>query len=222
MRHYYHLCLFFVFTLTIILSIYGCIPKSPQPSQYRTATNYTIRTYQIGNEFVQLEKNCFYLNIPNAVSTHFQPVPLKKLYNYKSLKKKQSNAEFQQAYNIALQIVLPLSGLPLEQQIIGIAQKLREHYDAGGKYSMSELHYNDPYGYFVRKIASCAGCTRATGLCLNILGIHYQHINENKWKHQWCRINVNGKYWICDPFAYYAGEEYEPCKHPIYKYGSEK
>ena len=216
---YYYKFSFLILIVPIILGLHGCVPDAPQT---RTITTYTIRTYQIDNEFVQLEKNRYYTKVHNSVAPNFQPIPIKKLYNYKSLKKKQTDAEFQQAYDIALQIVLPLSGLPLEQQIIGIAQKLRVHYDAGGKYSMSEPHYNDPYGFFVRTIASCAGCTRATGLCLNILGIHYQHINENKWKHQWCRINVNGKYWICDAFAYYAGEEYEPCKHPIFKYGPEK
>lgn len=59
-------------------------------------------------------------------------------------------------------------------------------------YSMSADHYNDPYGYFILGSASCAGCTRATGLCLNILGIPYEHVNENQYSHQWCRVNVNG------------------------------
>ena len=38
-------------------------------------------------------------------------------------------------------------------------------------YTTSTPHYNDPYGYFVAGVSSCAGCTRATGLCLNMLGI---------------------------------------------------
>lgn len=51
-------------------------------------------------------------------------------------------------------------------------------------YSTDEPHYNDPYGYFVSGVASCAGCARATGLCLDMLGIPYEHMNENQWSHQ--------------------------------------
>ena len=45
-------------------------------------------------------------------------------------------------------------------------------------YSMETPHYSDVYGFFVDKTASCAGATRATGLCLNQLGIPYEHVNE--------------------------------------------
>lgn len=52
---------------------------------------------------------------------------------------------------------------------------------------METPHYNDPYGYFILHTASCAGSTRATGLCLN---------------------------WICDPFGLYCGPEEAPYEHP--------
>lgn len=149
------------------------------------------------------------------LSAAFSPVPLDKLANYRSIKKKQTSAEFQQAYNIALDIVAPLAGLSREQQLIGIAHALRSRFDArGGKYSTSDNHYNDPYGYLVLGVSSCAGSTRTTGLCLNILGIPYEHVNENKWAHQWCRVNINGTYWICDPFGLYVGPEPAPYSHP--------
>lgn len=86
--------------------------------------------------------------------------------------------------------------------------------DSGMVYSMSSPHYNDPYGYFILHTASCAGCTRATGLCLNILGIPYEHVNENQYSHQWCRVNVNGTYWICDAYGLYCGPEPAPYTHP--------
>ena len=82
-------------------------------------------------------------------------------------------------------------------------------------YSMSAPHYNDPYGYFVAGVSSCAGCARATGLCLNILGIPYEHVNENQYSHQWCRVKMpDGSYWICDAYGLYVGPEPAPYQHP--------
>ena len=80
----------------------------------------------------------------------------------------------------------------------------------GNEYSMSKAHYGDPYGFFILHVSSCAGWTRATGLCLNILGIPYEHINENQYDHQWCRVNMGDEYWVCDSgytLSAYAGPE---------------
>ena len=143
------------------------------------------------------------------------PVPINKLANYKSLKKKMTDAEFKQAYNVALEIVKPIAEWSREEQIKGITCYWRNMvYEGKVAYTTDEPHYNDPYGYFVKGVASCAGCTRATGLCLNILGIPYEHINENKWDHQWCRIKVDDQYWISDAFVFYYGPEPAPRKHP--------
>lgn len=142
------------------------------------------------------------------------PVPLKKLANYKSLKKKMTDSEFQQAYDAALKAVTPIAHWSREDQIRGITYYLRNLFSSGIVYTTSEPHYNDPYGYFVKGVASCAGCARATGLCLNILGIPYEHVNENKWDHQWCRIKVGNTYWISDAFVFYYGPEPAPYKHP--------
>lgn len=141
--------------------------------------------------------------------------PIGSLANRASLKKKCTDAEFQAAYDAAAQIVTPLVGLSMEDQLSGIASALRSMFDSGQvTYSTSAAHYNDPYGYFVVGTASCAGCTRATGLCLNMLGITYEHVNENKWRHQWCRININRTYWICDAYGLYVGPEPAPYVHP--------
>ncbi len=143
------------------------------------------------------------------------PVPINKLANYKSLKKKMTDAEFKQAYDVALKIVTPIAEWSREEQIKGITCYLRNMVHEGKiMYTTDEPHYNDPYGYFVKGVASCAGCTRATGLCLNILGIPYEHINENKWEHQWCRIKVGDQFWISDAFVFYYGPEPAPRKHP--------
>jgi hypothetical protein len=144
-------------------------------------------------------------------------VPIDKLENLKSLKKKCTDEEFQEAYNTAMYIVTPLIGLSTEEQLYGIASTLRYLVDCGAVgYSTSETHYNDPYGYLVLGVSSCAGCTRTTGLCLNMLGISYEHVNENQWSHQWCRVNVNGTYWICDAYGLYVGPEPAPYEHPYF------
>lgn len=97
---------------------------------------------------------------------------------------------------------------------MGIAVSIRERFEQGMSYSMETEHYNDPYGYFILGSASCAGCTRATGLCLNILGIPYEHVNENQYSHQWCRVKVGDTYWICDAYGLYCGPEPAPYAHP--------
>ena len=144
----------------------------------------------------------------------FQPVPINQLANYSSLKKRMTDEEFAQAYQAALELVTPYAGFPIEEQLYGITKSIRERFDQGMNYSMTADHYNDPYGYFILGSASCAGCTRATGLCLNILGIPYEHVNENQYSHQWCRVNVNGTYWITDAYGLYCGPEPAPYTHP--------
>lgn len=143
-------------------------------------------------------------------------VPIDQLANYESLKKNMTDAEFQAAYDEAVVIMEQLVGMSREDQVNYISAILRLRFDMTGmSYSTSATHYNDPYGYLVLGVSSCAGSARTTGLCLNMLGIYYEHVNENQWTHQWCRVNVNGTYWICDPFAMYAGPEPSPYGHPL-------
>ena len=150
----------------------------------------------------------------SLVRQPFTPVPMDQLANLDSLRKNATDEELAQAYDVALEIVTPLADLSREEQLLGIAIALRSMFDSGMLYSSSGEHYNDPYGYFVLGMASCAGCTRATGLCLNILGIPYEHVNENQWSHQWCRVDVDGTYWICDAYGLYCGPEPAPYTHP--------
>ena len=147
--------------------------------------------------------------------SNFKPVALKKLSRYSYFKKYMSDSQFQKAYNKALKIVLPLGDLNRKQQLMGVASALREMV-SNMTYSMSDAHYNDPYGYLVKKTASCAGCTRATGLCLDILGIKYEHVNENQYTHQWARVKVGKTYWICDAYGLYCGEEPGVRQHPYF------
>lgn len=144
----------------------------------------------------------------------FAPVPMDQLANLKSLRKNAGDKELAQAYEEALKVVAPLAKKSRGEQLAGIATALRKMFDSGMTYSTSSPHYNDPYGYFVLNTASCAGCARATGLCLNILGIPYEHVNENQWTHQWCRVKVGDAYWICDAYGLYCGPEPAPYAHP--------
>ena len=151
-------------------------------------------------------------------SSVWSPVAINKLTHYKSLKRKCTDEEFAQAYQEALKVVTPLALMSREDQLYGIASVLRAVVDDGSMaYSMEANHYNDPYGYFVLHTASCAGCARATALCLEILGIPYEHVNENQYSHQWCRVPMeDGSYWICDAFGLYCGPEPEPYQHPYF------
>ena len=151
-------------------------------------------------------------------SSLWSPVAINKLAHYKSLKRKCTDEEFAQAYQEALKVVTPLALMSRENQLYGIASALRAVVDDGSMaYSMEANHYNDPYGYFVLRTASCAGCARATALCLDILGIPYEHVNENQYSHQWCRVPMeDGSYWICDAFGLYCGPEPEPYQHPYF------
>ena len=145
------------------------------------------------------------------------PVSLVAMHNlekYYYFRRYMSETELQQAYNEAVKIVEPLRGVSKEEQLYGIAYALRLRYDNGMTYSMSNRHYNDPYGYLILKTASCAGCARTTGLCLNILGISYEHVNENQYSHQWARVKVGNTYWICDAYGLYCGPEPGVRRHP--------
>ena len=150
------------------------------------------------------------------ITAIWSPVPIKELANYKSLKRKMTDDEFAQAYEQARRIVTPLAFKSREEQLAGIANALREMVDDGTvAYSTDVPHYNDAYGYLVLHVASCAGCARTTGLCLNMLGIPYEHVNENQWSHQWCRVPMpDGSHWICDAYGLYCGPEPAPYQHP--------
>lgn len=143
-------------------------------------------------------------------------VAISSLANYGSLKKKMTDEEFQAAYDEALKIVQPLVGLSREDQAKGIFNALRAMADNGTvSYSEEAPHYNDAYGYLINHTASCAGSARTTGLCLNMLGMSYEHVNENQWDHQWCRVNINGVMWIVDPYGYVCAPEPAPYAHPL-------
>lgn len=139
---------------------------------------------------------------------------------YEHFHQYMDDKQFEEAYNYALPMVTQIdeySNGDKKLKLIILARALRSFVDNGTvRYSTKAEHYNDPYGYFVSNAVSCAGCARTTGMCLNMLGIPFEHVNENQWKHQWCRVNVNGEYWICDAYGAYVGPELTPYEHPMF------
>ena len=143
--------------------------------------------------------------------------PLEQIPHRSSLQKRATDEQFAEAYAAARDYVEPLARYSLVEQLYCVTVLLRQLFERGMTYSMESEHYNDPYGYFVEGSASCAGCTRATGLCLSILGIPWEHVNENQYSHQWCRVKVNGEYWIADAYGLYCGPEPAPYEHPYFE-----
>lgn len=196
------------------------VPIDIAVSQTSEQTSASEQEISVTTETTVPEQETEISQEPTTQQEPVEPQPsglvcIDNLANKKSLQKSCTAEEFQAAYDVAAQIVTPLIGLSQEEQLSSIAAALRSMVDNGQVvYSTEAQHYNDPYGYFVAGVASCAGCARATGLCLNMLGISYEHVNENQWSHQWCRVNINGTYWICDAYGLYVGPEPAPYAHP--------
>lgn len=145
----------------------------------------------------------------------FKPVSMKRLQCYREYRSKyMSDVQFKKAYKKALKIVTPAGDLSKKEKLQYVTSTLRAYFDKGMIYDSNKPHYNDPYGYLCLKYASCAGSARTTKLCLNILGIKAEHVNQNQWKHQWCRVKVGKSHWIADPFGMYCGKEPGVRKHP--------
>lgn len=142
-------------------------------------------------------------------------VPINQLANYKILHWNLTDEQLKECYDAVKPFVASIKNLSREEQMKKIALELRDFFDARGEYSDKAPHFLDAYGYLILKKASCQGATAATGLCLNMLGIDYEHVNHNKWTHQWCRVKHGNSYWIVDPFGLYCGPEPGEYKHPI-------
>lgn len=144
-------------------------------------------------------------------------VPSEQLANRTLLHWNLTDEQYQQCYDVAYQIAKKYQGYSSRREILkGLANDLRGYFDRNVTYSTKAPHFLDAYGFFITKQASCQGGTCAVGMCLNILGIQYEHVNHNKWTHQWCRVPMeDGSYWICDAYGGpYAGPEPAPYSHP--------
>ena len=162
---------------------------------------------EFNEHFVIVENN-------NVSSSKFTPVPLNQLQNYTLLHQYLTNEQLKESYDVALKIAQKVTATSLDNKLKQLSILLRQYYEDNVTYSTESPHFLDAYGFFITNKASCQGAACATGLVLNILGIDYEHINHNLWEHQWCRVNVNGTYWIVDPYGAYCGPDPEPYEFP--------
>ena len=137
-------------------------------------------------------------------------VPSDQLANRSLLHWNLTDEQYKMCYDEAIQYAKPLIGIKSKEEILRrLASSMGAFYHREVTYSMSAPHFLDAYGFFINKSASCQGESCAVGFVLNILGIEYEHINHNKWKHQWCRVKMDdGTYWVCDADAPFAGREF--------------
>lgn len=148
---------------------------------------------------------------------NFNPVPINQLQNADTLHYNLTEEQYKASYDAALEFSRPAANLPLKEKLKYVAVSLRVFKDKYIEYSTSAPHWIDTYGYFILKKASCQGATNAVGMVLNQLGIPYEHVNFNKWTHQWCRVKVGSEYWICDAYGVYYGPEPAPYQHPVFR-----
>lgn len=66
-------------------------------------------------------------------------------------------------------------------------------YCMNSTYTSSDPDYRTPYGLLCKGVYTCAGATRALGLVLECMGYSWEHVNENQWTHQWCKVTMDGK-----------------------------
>ena len=181
---------------------------APGEITIRALASYSNGSLMEFNEhFVIVENN-------NVSSSRFTPVPLNQLQNYTLLHQYLTNEQLKESYDVALKIAQKVTATSLDNKLKQLSLLLRQYYEDNVTYSTESPHFLDAYGFFITKQASCQGAACATGLVLNILGIDYEHINHNLWEHQWCRVNVNGTYWIVDPYGAYCGPDPEPYEFP--------
>lgn len=78
-------------------------------------------------------------------------------------------------------------------------------YAMAATYTSDHPDYKTAYGLFVSGKITCAGNVRGLGLILECMGFQWEHINENQWTHQWCKVfNVDGMTAFADGSFYYG------------------
>lgn len=78
-------------------------------------------------------------------------------------------------------------------------------YAMAAEYTSDHPDYRTAYGLFVSGKITCAGNVRGLGLILECMGFQWEHINENQWTHQWCKVhNVDGMTAFADGSFYYG------------------
>lgn len=76
-------------------------------------------------------------------------------------------------------------------------------------YTTEGNNYYTAYGVFISGEYSCAGSTRALGMVLECMGYEWEHVNENQWTHQWCRLEMDGRMGVADAMYMYGSAGYD-------------
>ena len=221
-----------IITLAVVCLLFVCLfsCNTAQPAASTTAEATAEATVEATTETtietttITTETNTEFMTTTTTTTTTEKPTTTTTTQPQSTVPKKYVGSaksgpltweQYQQALAEAERLVGRYAGQPLEAQLEGIYAQLRAPVDSGAiAYSMEAPHYADPYGYLVLKVASCAGSARTTGLCLDVLGIPWEHVNPGAFTHQWARVPAGGGYWICDPYGMYVGPESAPYKHP--------
>jgi uncharacterized repeat protein (TIGR02543 family) len=118
-----------------------------------------------------------------------------------NLTKKQK----QQAQKIAKKIAKSIPAGFSDMELVGAAAQKVSAYYYQGSYLDQGPYYSTAYGVFIKKQASCAGCTRALRMVLGYMGYQSTHVNENQWTHQWLKLKMDGKNGYADGQVGWAG-----------------
>lgn len=103
-------------------------------------------------------------------------------------------------------------GYATDLEKVEAAAEAVSHYYVRENHVESGLDYRTPYGVFVVRSASCAGCTRALIQVLEALGYtNLTHANANSWTHQWVIVTMDGQVGYADGQVGWVGYG----KHPV-------
>ena len=124
---------------------------------------------------------------------------------YKGLSAEQAAAADAVAQQIADTIMSNSAYTTDCQRITAAAQTVASYCNNSVYGADADKYYRSPYGVFVAGVYTCAGSTRALGRVLDYMGYSWQHVNENKWVHQWCVLTMDGQTGYADGMGGIAG-----------------
>lgn len=145
-------------------------PISEQPSNAEASTSENTPSEEITN--------------PPVFDT-----PPARPSNSKAEKREQAKVIAQEIANA----ILSDSELQTDIEKVGAAAYIVSLYCQQAMYTTEGENYSEAYGVFISGEFSCAGATRALGMVLSCMGYEWEHVNENQWTHQWCRLAIDGQ-----------------------------
>lgn len=168
----------------------GAVETQTVPAPGHVFTNWTVTTEATYEAEGSRTRTC-----TGCGMTETETIPMLEL-----TKEEKRQLALQVAQKIAASITATSDLEKVEQAAYLVSQ-----YSRNCRYTMEGEDYSQAYGVFVKGEYSCAGSTRALGMVLDCLGIRWEHVNENEYTHQWCRVWINGEEGFADGQAGIAG-----------------